>query len=56
MTDPILFDARPDGIAIITINRPEQRNCLNKEVREGLFAAFDGDVESSVWSHGPAPD
>lgn len=40
MTDPILFDARPDGIAIITINRPEQRNCLNKEVREGLFAAF----------------
>ena len=22
----------------------------------GLFAAFDGDVESSVWSHGPAPD
>lgn len=41
MTDPILFDARPGGIAIITINRPEQRNCLNKEVREGLFAAFE---------------
>ena len=41
MTEPVLFDARPDGIAIITINRPEQRNCLSKEVREGLFAAFD---------------
>ncbi len=41
MTQPILFDARPDGIAIITINRPDQRNCLSLEVREGLFAAFD---------------
>jgi enoyl-CoA hydratase/carnithine racemase len=41
MTDAVLFDARADGIAIITINRPEQRNCLSKEVREGLFAAWD---------------
>ena len=41
MTDPVLFDARADGIAIITINRPEQRNCLNREVREGLFAALE---------------
>ena len=41
MTDPVLMHARPDGIAIITINRPEQRNCLNREVREGLFAAWE---------------
>ena len=41
MTDAVLFDARPDGIAIITINRPEQRNCLSLEVRQGLFAAWD---------------
>ena len=41
MTDPVLMHARPDGIAIITINRPEQRNCLSREVREGLFQAFD---------------
>jgi len=41
MSDPILFDAREDGIAIITINRPDQRNCLSKEVRQGLFAAFE---------------
>jgi len=40
MTDAVLFDAREDGIAIITINRPEQRNALNKEVREGLTAAW----------------
>jgi enoyl-CoA hydratase/carnithine racemase len=41
MSDAILFDARDDGIAIITINRPEQRNALSKEVREGLFAAWE---------------
>ncbi|MBW8752941.1 MAG: enoyl-CoA hydratase/isomerase family protein [Sphingomonadales bacterium] len=41
MTDAVLYDARPDGIAIITLNRPEQRNALGKEVREGLFAAWD---------------
>ncbi|MFZ1741371.1 MAG: enoyl-CoA hydratase-related protein [Pontixanthobacter sp.] len=41
MSDAILFDARADGIAIITINRPEQRNALTREVREGLFAAWD---------------
>jgi enoyl-CoA hydratase/carnithine racemase len=41
MSEPVLFDARDDGIAIITINRPEQRNCLSREVREALFAAWD---------------
>ncbi len=41
MTDAVLFDARKDGIAIITINRPEQRNCLSMDVRDGLFSAWD---------------
>lgn len=41
MTDAVLFDARDDGIAIITINRPDQRNCLSREVREGLRAAWE---------------
>lgn len=41
MKDAVLFDAREDGIAIITINRPDQRNCLSREVREGLFAAWE---------------
>jgi enoyl-CoA hydratase len=36
----VLFDARKDGIAIITINRPEQRNALNREVREALTKAW----------------
>jgi enoyl-CoA hydratase len=41
MTDAVLFEAREDGIAIITIHRPETRNCLSREVRAGLFAAWD---------------
>jgi len=40
MSDAVLFDAREDGIAVITINRPEQRNALNREVREGLTEAW----------------
>lgn len=41
MTDPVLYERTDDGIAIITINRPEQRNCLSLEVRQGLFAAWE---------------
>lgn len=41
MTDAVLFDARNDGIAIITLNQPETRNCLNREIRAGLYAAWD---------------
>jgi enoyl-CoA hydratase len=40
MSDAVLFDAREDGIAILTINRPDTRNALSREVREGLFAAW----------------
>ena len=41
MSDAVLYAVDDDGIATITINRPEQRNCLSKEVRAGLFAAWD---------------
>ena len=41
MTDAVLFDAREDGIAIITLNRPDARNALGKDVRDGLFTAWD---------------
>lgn len=40
-SDAVLFDARDDGIAVITINRPETRNCLTAEVRSGLYDAWD---------------
>lgn len=41
MADAVLFDTRPDGITIITLNRPDRRNCLDKEIRAGLFDAWD---------------
>lgn len=41
MSDAVLFDARDDGIAVITLNRPETRNCLARDIREGLAAAWD---------------
>lgn len=41
MSDAVLFAARDDGIAVITLNRPEQRNALGKEIRDGLFAAWE---------------
>jgi enoyl-CoA hydratase/carnithine racemase len=41
MSDAVLFDARADGIAVITLNRPDARNALGKEIRDGLFAAWD---------------
>jgi enoyl-CoA hydratase len=40
MSDAVLFDARDDGIAVITLNRPDERNALGKDIREGLFAAW----------------
>ena len=40
MPDQVLFDARKDGIAIITLNCPEQHNALNSEMRRGLTAAW----------------
>lgn len=40
ITDEILFDA-DDGIATITIDRPQQRNAINRGVNDGLRQAFD---------------
>jgi enoyl-CoA hydratase/carnithine racemase len=36
----VLFDVVEDGIAVVTINRPEHRNALNAGVRQGLFDAW----------------
>jgi enoyl-CoA hydratase/carnithine racemase len=40
-----------DGVAWLTINRPEARNALNKAVRDGLFAGvhrFNADRAAKV--------
>lgn len=39
-SEPVLFHARADGIAIITINRPERGNALDAEVRYALTHAW----------------
>ncbi len=41
MSDAVLFDARADGIAVITLNRPDTRNALSAEVRDGLRVAWE---------------
>lgn len=46
----ILYETK-DGIAVITINRPEQRNAINTAVREGLRQAwkdFEADKSARV--------
>jgi enoyl-CoA hydratase len=40
MNDTVLFEAR-DDIAIITLNRPDQRNAINPDVCEALRDAVD---------------
>ncbi|HUD27225.1 MAG TPA: enoyl-CoA hydratase-related protein [Novosphingobium sp.] len=51
MTPAVLYQAREDGIAVITIDRPDQRNALSREVREGLrgaWARFEADEGSRI--------
>jgi enoyl-CoA hydratase len=41
MSDAVLFEARDDGIAIITLNRPANRNALGQDMRQGLWDAWE---------------
>ncbi|MCF1592313.1 enoyl-CoA hydratase/isomerase family protein [Streptomyces muensis] len=50
MTEPVTYDV-VNGVAWLTINRPEARNALSKAVREGLFAGvrrFNDDDSAKV--------
>jgi enoyl-CoA hydratase len=40
MAEEILYENR-DQVALVTINRPESRNAINRGVREGLLAAWE---------------
>ena len=49
-SQPVLTERR-DGVLIVTINRPQARNAINKAVAEGIAAAMDtldSDPELSV--------
>ena len=41
MSDPVLFEARDDGIAILTINRPDQRNAMSPQLHFDMSDALD---------------
>lgn len=50
MSEPVLYEVL-DGVAWLTINRPEARNALNRAVREGLldgFTRFGADSSAGV--------
>lgn len=47
----VLYEIHEPGIAVITINRPEQRNALSREVRSALWSAwqrFEDDAEARI--------
>jgi enoyl-CoA hydratase/carnithine racemase len=49
MDELVIYEPAADGVAWLTINRPEARNALSKGVRDGLWAGFrrfaeDGDA------------
>jgi enoyl-CoA hydratase len=39
MADEVLYEVQNDGVAVITLNRPEKRNAINGDVAEALDAA-----------------
>jgi enoyl-CoA hydratase len=41
MSEPSVLTERRDGVLLVTLNRPEQRNAVNAAVAEGIAAAID---------------
>ena len=51
MTEPVLLVAKADGLAVLTLNRPQRLNALSLELRRALFetfAALEADDETRV--------
>ncbi len=41
MSDPAVLTEERDGVLLVTLNRPEQRNAINLAVAEGIAGALD---------------
>lgn len=41
MSEPAVLTEVRDGVLLVTLNRPEQRNAVNRAVAEGIAAALD---------------
>jgi enoyl-CoA hydratase len=41
MSEPAVLTEERDGVLLVTLNRPEQRNAVNRAVAEGIAAALD---------------
>lgn len=40
-TDPVLLDVSPEGIAVVTLNRPDKRNAFDELMISGLSDTFE---------------
>lgn len=53
MSEPVLKIEKDDGIAVVTLNRPDKLNSLSRDLRRALVDAFrrletDGDVDVAI--------
>ena len=56
-TDHLLFE-KGDGVAILTMNRPEARNAMSGEMNEAMQIALseiEVDPETVSYTHLPSP-
>ena len=51
MTEPVLLIDKADGLAVLTLNRPQRLNALSLELRRALFETFAAlETDGQTWS------